>query len=33
VVNLEAAPELKKLHGYPADRGIFIAMDNFSPEY
>jgi hypothetical protein len=31
--NLEVAPELKKLYGYLADRGSFVALDNFKPEY
>ena len=25
--------ELKKLYGYLADRGSFVALDNFNPEY
>lgn len=33
VDNLEVAPELKKLYGYLADRGSFVALDNFKPEY
>lgn len=33
VNNLEVAPELKKLYGYLADRGSFIALDNYRPEY
>ncbi|MES2923967.1 MAG: TonB-dependent receptor [Verrucomicrobiota bacterium] len=31
--NLEVAPELRKLYGYLADRGSFVALDNFKPEY
>jgi hypothetical protein len=33
VHNLDVAPELKKLYGYLADRGSFVALDNFKPEY
>ncbi|WP_367870735.1 TonB-dependent receptor [Luteolibacter sp. Populi] len=33
VENLEVAPELKKLYGYLADRGSFVGLDNFKPEY
>ncbi|WP_035610482.1 hypothetical protein [Haloferula sp. BvORR071] len=33
VDNHEVAPELKKLYGYLADRGSFVALDNFKPEY
>jgi hypothetical protein len=33
IENLEVAPELKKLYGYLADRGSFVALDNFKPEY
>jgi hypothetical protein len=33
VENLEVAPELKKLYGYLADRGSFVALDNFKPEF
>lgn len=33
VENLEVAPELKKLYGYLADRGSFVALDNFKDEY
>ena len=33
VHNLEVAPELKKLYGYLADRGSFVALDNFNPAY
>ncbi|QJE96373.1 TonB-dependent receptor [Luteolibacter luteus] len=33
VDNLEVATELKKLYGYLADRGSFVALDNFNPEY
>ncbi len=31
--NLEVAPELRKLYGYLADRGSFVQLDNFKPEY
>jgi len=31
--NLDVAPELRKLYGYLADRGSFVALDNFKPEY
>jgi len=33
VENLEVAPELKKLYGYLADRGSFVALDNYHSEY
>ena len=33
VDNLEVAPELKKLYGYLADRGSFVALDNFKADY
>ena len=33
VNNLEVAPELKKLYGYLADRGSFVELDNYNPEY
>jgi hypothetical protein len=33
VENLEVAPELRKLYGYLADRGSFVQLDNFRPEY
>jgi hypothetical protein len=33
VDSLEVAPELRKLYGYLADRGSFVALDNFKPEY
>ncbi|MBU6179159.1 MAG: TonB-dependent receptor, partial [Verrucomicrobia bacterium] len=33
VENLPVAPELRKLYGYLADRGSFVALDNFNPEY
>lgn len=31
--NLEVAPELRKLHGYLADRGSFVQLDNYHPDY
>ena len=31
--NLPVADELKKLYGYLAERGSFVALDNFKPEY
>ncbi|MDB6150462.1 MAG: hypothetical protein JWQ44_1910 [Chthoniobacter sp.] len=31
--NLEVAPELRKLYGYLSDRGSFVHLDNFNPEY
>lgn len=27
------APELRKLYGYLADRGSFVSLDNFKPEF
>jgi hypothetical protein len=33
VENLDVSPELRKLYGYLADRGSFIALDNFKTEY
>lgn len=33
VENLEVAPELRKLYGYLADRGSFVQLDNFNPDY
>ena len=33
VENLQVAPELRKLYGYLADRGSFVHLDNFNPEY
>jgi hypothetical protein len=33
VGTLEVAPELRKLYGYLADRGSFVHLDNFKPEY
>ena len=33
VDNLEVAPELRKLYGYLADRGSFVQLDNFNPDY
>lgn len=33
VETLEVAPELRKLYGYLADRGSFVALDNYHPEY
>jgi hypothetical protein len=33
VDNLEVAPELRKLYGYLADRGSFMQLDNFNPDY
>ena len=33
VENLEVAPELRKLYGYLAERGSFMQIDNFKPEY
>ncbi len=33
IENLGVAPELRKLYGYLADRGSFVALDNFKPEY
>ena len=33
VGTIEVAPELRKLYGYLADRGSFVELDNFKPEY
>ena len=33
VENLQVAPELRKLYGYLAERGSFMQLDNFKPEY
>ncbi|RYD49754.1 MAG: TonB-dependent receptor, partial [Verrucomicrobiaceae bacterium] len=33
IENLPVAPELEKLYGYLADRGSFVALDNFNPDY
>lgn len=33
VENLAVSPELRKLYGYLADRGSFVDLDNFKPEY
>lgn len=33
VENLPVAADLKKLYGYLADRGSFVDLDNFKPEY
>lgn len=33
VQSLEVAPELKKLYGYLADRGSFVELDNYNPDY
>ncbi len=33
VDNLEVAPELRKLYGYLADRGSFVQLDNFNPDF
>jgi hypothetical protein len=33
VGTLEVAPELRKLYGYLAERGSFVHLDNFKPEY
>jgi len=33
VENLEVSPELRKLYGYLADRGSFVELDNYNPEY
>ncbi|TLD72723.1 TonB-dependent receptor [Phragmitibacter flavus] len=33
VENLEVAPELRKLYGYLSDRGSFVTLDNFKPEF
>ncbi|MDQ3620927.1 MAG: TonB-dependent receptor, partial [Verrucomicrobiota bacterium] len=33
VENIEVAPELRKLYGYLADRGSFVHLDNFNPDF
>ncbi len=33
VENLDVSPELRKLYGYLADRGSFVELDNYHPEY
>ncbi len=33
VGTLEVAPELRKLYGYLSERGSFVHLDNFKPEY
>lgn len=33
VENLDVSPELRKLYGYLADRGSFVGLDNYHPEY
>ncbi len=33
VHNLDVSPELKKLYGYLEDRGSFVPLDNYKPEY
>jgi hypothetical protein len=33
VQNLQVAPELKKLYGYLEDRGSFVGLDNYNPNY
>lgn len=33
VDNLDVAPELRKLYGYLADRGSFVELDNYRPEF
>jgi hypothetical protein len=33
VHNLNVASELKKLYGYLEDRGSFVPLDNYNPEY
>ena len=33
VENLDVAPELRKLYGYLADRGSFVELDNYRPEF
>ena len=33
VENLQVAEELRKLYGYLADRGSFMQLDNFKPEF
>lgn len=31
--NFDVAPELRKLYGYLKDRGSFVMLDNFNPDY
>lgn len=33
IENLNVSPELRKLYGYLADRGSFVGLDNYNPEY
>ena len=33
VENLLVAPELRKLYGYLADRGSFVGLDNYNPDF
>jgi len=33
VDNMPVAPELRKLYGYLADRGSFVDLDNYNPEF
>jgi hypothetical protein len=33
VENLQVAPELRKLYGYLADRGSFVQLDNYNPDF
>jgi hypothetical protein len=33
IENLPVAAELRKLYGYLADRGSFVDLDNFNPDY
>ena len=33
VETLQVAPELRKLYGYLTDRGSFVQLENFKPEY
>jgi hypothetical protein len=33
VDNVQVAPELRKLYGYLADRGSFVQLDNYNPDY
>ena len=33
VENHQVAPELRKLYGYLSDRGSFVPLDNYNPEY
>jgi hypothetical protein len=33
VENVEVAPDLRKLYGYLTDRGSFVQLDNFNPDY